>query len=80
MLRTTSTRPRVLAAVARASERYKVVIQVSENDPAKWNLALNNARNVQAELGDTYGGISYVPGGVIHIMKRQREGWAYIRP
>jgi hypothetical protein len=116
-----------------ASERHKVVFQVSDNDPAKWNLALNNARNVQADLGkdkvdveivaygpglamlkadskvaarlaqaldnnvglmacentmrntkvqksDMYGGISYVDAGVVHIMKRQREGWAYIRP
>ena len=27
-----------------------------------------------------YGGISYVDAGVVHIMKRQREGWAYVRP
>jgi intracellular sulfur oxidation DsrE/DsrF family protein len=32
-------------------ERQKVVFQVSDNDPAKWNLALNNARNVQTDLG-----------------------------
>lgn len=29
----------------------KVVMQVSDNDPAKWNLALNNAKNVQTDLG-----------------------------
>src|SRR3954463_9680288 len=34
-----------------AQEKHKVVFQVSDNDPAKWNLALNNARNVQADLG-----------------------------
>ena len=28
-----------------------VVIQVSDNDPAKWNLALNNAANIQQALG-----------------------------
>lgn len=33
------------------SERYRVVLQVSDADPAKWNLALNNARNVQEDLG-----------------------------
>ncbi len=118
---------------AQKSERYKVVLQVSDNDPAKWNLALNNARNIQQDLGkdnvdveivaygpglnmlkaeskvadrlaqaldnkvglmacentmrntkvtrnDMYGGISYVDAGVVHIMKRQREGWAYVRP
>jgi hypothetical protein len=123
----------VFALNAAAQEKQRVVFQVSDNDPAKWNLALNNARNVQADLGkdkveieivaygpglamlkaeskvaarlaealdnevallacentmtntkvtkaDMYGGISYVLAGVTHIMKRQREGWAYIRP
>ena len=116
-----------------AAERHKIVLQVSDADPAKWNLALNNARNVQDDLGkgnvdveivaygpglgmfkadskvadrlaqaldnniglmacentmrntkvvkdQMYGGISYVDAGVVHIMKRQREGWAYVRP
>src|SRR4029077_12886797 len=120
-------------AQEKAAEKYRVVIQVSDNDPAKWRLALNNARNVQQDLGkdnvqieivaygpglemlkaeskvsgglaqalddniglfacvntmentktpksDMYGGISYVQAGVTHIMKRQKEGWAYIRP
>jgi intracellular sulfur oxidation DsrE/DsrF family protein len=31
--------------------RAKVVVQMSEADPAKWNLALNNVRNLQADLG-----------------------------
>lgn len=31
--------------------KYRVVFQVSDNDPAKWNLALNNAKNVQLDLG-----------------------------
>lgn len=118
---------------AQKAERYKVVLQVSDADPAKWNLALNNARNVQEDLGkgnvdveivaygpglgmlkadskvtdrlaqaldgniglmacentmrntkvtkaDMYSGIHYVDAGVVHIMKREREGWAYIRP
>ena len=113
--------------------KHRVVFQVSDADPAKWNLALNNARNVQADLGkdnveieivaygpglpmlksdskvaarlaqaldssiallacentrqntkvgrdDMYYGIAYVQAGVTHLMKRQREGWAYIRP
>ncbi|GAB4182760.1 MAG: hypothetical protein OHK0026_10750 [Rhodocyclaceae bacterium] len=34
-----------------AGAKYKVVFQVSDNDPAKWNLALNNAANVQKDLG-----------------------------
>ena len=115
------------------SERHKVVLQVSDNDPGKWNLALNNAENIQQALGkdkvdveivaygpglnmlkaeskvanrisgaldnnvallacgttmrkaklteaDLAGGVKVVPGGVVHIMKREREGWAYIRP
>ena len=124
----------VLALPAFAQEtKHRVVFQVSDADPAKWNLALNNARNVQADLGkdnveieivaygpglpmlksdskvaarlaqaldssiallacentmqntkvgrdDMYYGIAYVQAGVTHLMKRQREGWAYIRP
>jgi intracellular sulfur oxidation DsrE/DsrF family protein len=113
--------------------KQRVIFQVSDNDPVKWGLALNNAKNVQAELGsdnvqieivaygpglemlkaeskvadrlagaldenvgliacentmtntkvtkdDMYSGIAYVKAGVTHLMKRQREGWAYIRP
>jgi hypothetical protein len=119
--------------LAQKVEKQKVIFQVSDADPAKWALALNNARNVQTELGkenvlieivaygpglgmlkaeskvearlaqalednvgliacentmhntkttkaDMYSGISYVSAGVTHLMKRQHEGWAYIRP
>lgn len=31
--------------------KEKIVFQVSDNDPAKWNLALNNAKNVQQAIG-----------------------------
>ena len=118
---------------AQKAEGYKVVLQVSDADPAKWNLALNNANNILHDLGkgnveieivaygpglgmlkaeskvadrlaqaldnnvgllacentmrntkvtkaDMYSGIRYVDAGVVHIMKRQREGWSYIRP
>src|ERR1700681_1888487 len=34
-----------------AAQRRKVVVQVSDGDAAKWNLALNNARNIQTDLG-----------------------------
>jgi len=116
-----------------AQQKAKIVLQVSDNDPAKWNLALNNARNAQDDLGkdnidieivvygpgihmlrmeattatrvtqaiksgisvvacentmtaqkinkaDMHDAISYVPAGVIQLMKRQQQGWAYIRP
>lgn len=118
---------------ASGQKRYKLVIQVSDNDPAKWNLALNNAKNVQDDIGaanvdiaivaygpgigmlklesptgarvadamkanvrvvacentmraqklgkdDMLPAISYVPAGVTEIMKKQGEGWAYLRP
>ena len=39
------------AAVPGAPVKNRVVIQVSDNDPGKWNLALNNAKNLQADLG-----------------------------
>jgi uncharacterized protein len=123
----------LLTLPAFGQQKQRVVIQVSDNDPQKWGLALNNARNVQEDLGkdkvqieivaygpglgmlkaeskvadrlagaldnsigliacentmtntkvsrsEMYSGIAYVKAGVTHIMKRQQEGWAYIRP
>lgn len=127
----------VLAAdqppAARAAARHGLVIQVSDNDPGKWNLALNNARNVQQDLGadkvdveivaygpglnmlklDSVAGnkladaldagvkvvacentmrntkttradilprVGFVSAGVVELMQRQQEGWAYVRP
>jgi uncharacterized protein len=116
-----------------ASQRNRVVIQVSDADPGKWNLALNNARNLQADLGaanvdveivtygpgigmlqansavasrvdealtagvkvvacentmkgrnlarsDMLGGVGYVGAGVVELMQKQQQGWAYLRP
>ena len=110
-----------------------VIVQVSEADPARWNLVLNNVKNLQDDLGarnvaieivaygpgigmlkfdaatnsrvsealkdgvaiqacentmrnqklaqaDMHPGISYVAAGVVRIVKRQQEGWAYLRP
>ena len=34
-----------------AGAKSKVVMQVSDGDAAKWNLALNNAKNLQSDLG-----------------------------
>ena len=114
-------------------QRNRVLIQVSDADPGKWNLALNNARNLQTDLGsanvdieivaygpgigmlkldspvanrigeakdagvkvlacentmraqklaraDMLGTIGYVAAGVVEIMQKQQEGWAYLRP
>lgn len=122
----------VLAADPSAA-RQKVVFQVSDADPGKWNLTLNNAKNVQQDLGaanvdievvaygpgigmirlespvgnrvteamaagvrvvacentmknmkltrnDMLPSLGYVPAGVVELMQRQREGYAYIRP
>lgn len=121
------------ASAQSAIATTKVVIQVSDNDPGKWNLALNNARNVRQELGadkaeveivaygpgigmlkadsttadrvteatkagvtvvacentmkavnltkaDMNPSINYAPSGVVQMMKRQGEGWSYVRP
>jgi len=38
-------------ARAGAAAKQKLVIQVSDSDPKKWALALNNAKNVQQDLG-----------------------------
>jgi intracellular sulfur oxidation DsrE/DsrF family protein len=124
--------PQALAQ-STAAPKNRVVIQVSDAEPGKWNLALNNARNLQSDLGaanveieivaygpglgmlkrdsavatrvdealtsgvkvfacgntmraqkltqpDMLPSISYVDAGVVEIMQRQQQGWAYIRP
>jgi intracellular sulfur oxidation DsrE/DsrF family protein len=120
-------------AAAKISDKERVVFQVSDGDPKKWNLALNNVKNVQDALGkdkvdvelvvygpgidmlklesaagnrvddaiadgvrvvacentmaaqnltkaDMLKSIGYVPAGVIELIKRQQQGYAYIRP
>jgi hypothetical protein len=122
-----------LPATSLAADKSKLVIQVSENDPATWNLALNNAKNIQKDVGkdnveleivafgpginmlkvesevatrvneavdsgvkvmacqntmrsqklnkeDMNAKIGYVPAGVVEIMQRQQQGYAYLRP
>ena len=34
-----------------AAKKTRVVVQVSEADPARWNLVLNNVKNLQDDLG-----------------------------
>jgi intracellular sulfur oxidation DsrE/DsrF family protein len=122
-----------LPAAALAVDKTKVVIQVSTNDPATWNLALNNAQNIQKDVGkdnveieivsfgpgigmlkaesevanrvveavdsgvqvmacqntmrsqklnkeDMNSKVGYVPSGVVEIIQRQQQGYAYLRP
>jgi hypothetical protein len=122
-----------LPATALAANKTKVVIQVSTNDPATWNLALNNAKNIQKDLGkdntdieivsfgpgigmlkaesevtnrvveavdsgvqvmacqntmrsqklnkeDMNSKVGFVPSGVVEIIQRQQQGYAYLRP
>lgn len=121
------------ASAQQANAVAHVVVQVSESDPARWNLALTNVRNMQDDMGTdkvaieivAYGpgigmlkrdaetsarisdlvkrgvvvqacqntmrnqkldradmnpDVGYVPAGVVEIVKRQQEGWAYLRP
>ena len=40
------------SALAQApAAKHRLVLQVSDAEPAKWKLALSNARNVQQDLG-----------------------------
>ena len=43
--------PAASAAQASGDSRLRLVIHVSENEPARWNMALGNARNAQEEVG-----------------------------
>ncbi len=122
-----------LPATAQAGDKAKMVIQVSDNDSAKWNLALNNANNIQKDLGkdnvdleivafgpginmlkadsevgnrvaeaveggvrvmacqntmrkmklnkeDMLSSVGFVPSGVVEILKKQQQSYAYLRP
>lgn len=64
-----------LPAAAHAADSQvtpKVVFQVSDNDPAKWNLALNNIKNVQKDLkGAQIEVVAYGPG--INMLKADSE-------
>ena len=40
-----------VAAQTAAPVKARVIFQVSDGDAAKWNLTLNNVKNVQQELG-----------------------------
>lgn len=51
-----------------------MVIQVSDNDPAKWHLALNNAKNIQKDIGKDKVDleiVAYGPG--IGMLKAESE-------
>jgi uncharacterized protein len=115
-----------------AAAKNRALFQVTDNDPARWNMILNNMINLREGLGsegaeielvafgpgihmlkadspvkariadalksgvivnacqntmhgmklapaDMLPGVSYVPAGVIEVMKKQQQGWAYIR-
>ena len=37
-------------------------------------------RKTKVTQADLAGGTKVVPGGIVHIMQRQKEGWNYVRP
>lgn len=52
-----------LLAAATAHAQDKAIFQVTEDDPAKWNLVLNNVRNLQAgAAGVDVEVVAYGPG------------------
>ena len=110
----------------------RAIFQVTDNDPARWSMILNNMANLREGVGSegaeielvAYGpgllmlkadsplrqriaealkdgvkvnacqntmqgmklvpadmlpGIGYVPSGVVEVMRKQQQGWAYIR-
>ncbi|ODU90683.1 MAG: hypothetical protein BGO61_08040 [Thiobacillus sp. 65-69] len=63
-----------LPTTGMADDKAKMVIQVSDNDSGKWNLALNNAKNVQKDMGKDNVDIeivAYGPG--INMLKGESE-------
>jgi uncharacterized protein len=126
--------PAAIGQAGAPARRHRLLINVSDNDPAKWNMIVNNAKNAQDDVGGAdkidieivaYGPgiymvksdspvgaridelvksgvkvvgcentmktfklekaemrstIGYVPAAVTEIMRKQEEGWTYIRP
>ncbi len=52
-----------LAADMSPPSAYKLVVQVSESDPARWNLTLNNVRNAQKDMGASLAEVEIVAFG-----------------
>ena len=40
----------------------------------------NTMRGQKLVKADMLDGIAYVPAGVVEIMRKQQQGWAYLRP
>ena len=51
-----------------------VVIHLDEADSAKHASVLNNIGNLLIK------GVYVVPAGIAQLVRRQREGWACVRP
>ena len=37
-------------------------------------------KNMKLSKPDMLSSIAYVPSGVVEIMRKEKEGWSYIRP
>ena len=64
-------------AQSKQAAKHRLVLQVSDAEPAKWKLALSNARNVQQDLGAQNVEIeivAYGPG--IDMLKSESEAEA----
>jgi intracellular sulfur oxidation DsrE/DsrF family protein len=125
--------PMLASAQAAAPVKNRALFQVTDNDPVRWNLILNNLHAIRESVGSegieielvAYGPgvlmlrgdsavkeriaeaikagvvmnacqntmrsmklspqemlpeIGYVPSGVVEVMRKQQQGWAYIRP
>ena len=124
--------PQLALAQSAPTAKNRALFQVTDNDPARWNMILNNMQNlrdgvagepVEIELvaygpgvnmlksdssvkqriaealksgvkvnacqntmngmkltpADMLPEIGYVPSGVVEVMRKQQQGWAYIR-
>jgi intracellular sulfur oxidation DsrE/DsrF family protein len=123
---------RAQAQAAAPAVKNRALFQVTDNDPARWNMILNNMTNLREGVGgeaieielvafgpgihmlkadspvkariadalksgvtingcqntmkgmkltpaDMLPEIAYVPSGVVEVMRKQQQGWAYIR-
>jgi intracellular sulfur oxidation DsrE/DsrF family protein len=64
--------------------RFDSVVGPQLADLSRDGVWLRACGNTLAALklrpGDLHAGVEIVPSGVVEILKRQKEGWAYIKP
>ena len=61
---------------------YRAALRIDKAlaDGVKIVACENTMKSMKLTKPDMLSSIGYVPAGVVELVRKQREGWAYIRP